>query len=247
MRPAAALTEARLRMARVPEGAELIRNEVSGAPGIRIGNIFILPGVPHIATMMLDALTGTLEGGRPLLSRTIGCWAAGERGRRSAAARPSARMTAARSAVIGFVNQKVERVAPVQRQVGDGFAHHHVAEYGIRSLNGFRRVLHFHGFAQCPHVQPDYERERRIHQHGIIRAHVAPEAGRFHLHGVHPGRNRDKCKDSREGSGLPQSQPGRSIGQRDVRARNRRPGGIRNRSRNLRSGSLREARTEQEK
>jgi molybdenum cofactor synthesis domain-containing protein len=68
------LTEARLRMARVPDGAELIRNEVSGAPGIRVDNIFILPGVPHIATNMLDALTGTLEGGRPLLSRTIGCW-----------------------------------------------------------------------------------------------------------------------------------------------------------------------------
>jgi len=68
------LTEARLRMARVPEGAELIRNEVSGAPGIRVGNIYILPGVPHIATNMLDALTGTLQGGRPLLSRTIGCW-----------------------------------------------------------------------------------------------------------------------------------------------------------------------------
>lgn len=68
------LTEARLRMARVPDGAELIRNEVSGAPGIRVGNIFILPGVPHITTNMLDSLTGTLEGGRPLLTRTIGCW-----------------------------------------------------------------------------------------------------------------------------------------------------------------------------
>ena len=43
------LTEARLRMARVPEGAELIANPMSGAPGIRIGNIFILAGVPHIA------------------------------------------------------------------------------------------------------------------------------------------------------------------------------------------------------
>jgi len=68
------VTEARLRMARVPEGAELIENKLSGAPGIRIGNIFILAGVPHIATLMLEALSGTLEGGRPLLSRTIGCW-----------------------------------------------------------------------------------------------------------------------------------------------------------------------------
>ena len=70
------LTQARLRMARVPEGAELIENPMSGAPGIRLGNIFILAGVPHIATVMLEALSGTLEGGRPLLSRTLGCWVA---------------------------------------------------------------------------------------------------------------------------------------------------------------------------
>jgi molybdenum cofactor synthesis domain-containing protein len=69
------VTGARLRMARVPEGAELIENRLSGAPGIRHGNIFILAGVPHIATLMLEALSGQLEGGRPLLSRTIGCWA----------------------------------------------------------------------------------------------------------------------------------------------------------------------------
>src|SRR6195952_1599328 len=68
------ITEARLRMARVPQGAELIENPMSGAPGIRFGNIFILAGVPHIATLMLEALSGKLEGGRPLLSRTIGCW-----------------------------------------------------------------------------------------------------------------------------------------------------------------------------
>ena len=70
------LTDARKRMARVPEGAELIENRVSGAPGIRIGNVFIMAGVPHITAGMLDALTGTLEGGRPVISRTIGCWVA---------------------------------------------------------------------------------------------------------------------------------------------------------------------------
>ena len=70
------ITEARLRMARVPQGAELIRNYLSGAPGIRLGNIFILAGVPHICAGMLDALTGTLEGGRPLVSVTVGAWAA---------------------------------------------------------------------------------------------------------------------------------------------------------------------------
>ena len=66
------LTEARLRMARVPDGAELIENRMSGAPGIRVGNVFILAGVPHIATLMLEALSGTLEGGKPLISRTVG-------------------------------------------------------------------------------------------------------------------------------------------------------------------------------
>ncbi|MEI9849662.1 MAG: molybdopterin-binding protein [Sphingomonas sp.] len=70
------LSEARLRMARTPAGAELIVNRMSGAPGIRIGNLFVLAGVPHIAAGMLDALTGQLEGGLPLLSRTIGCWVA---------------------------------------------------------------------------------------------------------------------------------------------------------------------------
>jgi molybdenum cofactor synthesis domain-containing protein len=70
------LTDARLRMARVPEGAELIENRVSGAPGIRVGNIFVLAGVPHIAALMLEALSGQLQGGRPVLSRTIGCWVA---------------------------------------------------------------------------------------------------------------------------------------------------------------------------
>ena len=69
------LNEGRLRMARVPEGAELIPNRMSGAPGIRIGNLFIMAGVPHIAAQMLDALTGTLEGGRPLVSVTVGAFA----------------------------------------------------------------------------------------------------------------------------------------------------------------------------
>jgi molybdenum cofactor synthesis domain-containing protein len=67
-------TEARLRMARVPDGADLIPNRLSGAPGIRIGNLFIMAGVPHITAGMLDALTGTLQGGRPLVSRTVGGW-----------------------------------------------------------------------------------------------------------------------------------------------------------------------------
>lgn len=70
------LTEARLRMARVPDGGELIENRMSGAPGIRHGNIFIMAGIPAIAAQMMDALTGQLEGGDPVLSETIGCWTA---------------------------------------------------------------------------------------------------------------------------------------------------------------------------
>ena len=69
------VTEARLRMARVPDGAELIPNAHSGAPGVRIGNIFIMAGVPHIDARMLEALDGKLEGGQPLLSVTIGAYA----------------------------------------------------------------------------------------------------------------------------------------------------------------------------
>lgn len=70
------LNAARLRMARVPEGAELIANRISGAPGIRHGNIFLMAGVPHITAQMLDGLTGQLQGGAPLITETIGCLAA---------------------------------------------------------------------------------------------------------------------------------------------------------------------------
>src|SRR3954447_16173153 len=66
------LTEARLRMARAPEGAELLRNPSSGAPGVKIENVYILAGVPQIAASMLEALTGTLQGGQPVVSVTVG-------------------------------------------------------------------------------------------------------------------------------------------------------------------------------
>jgi len=70
------LTEARLRMARVPEGAELIANPSSGAPGVKIGNVYILAGVPQIAASMLEALSGTLEGGQPMVSVIVGAYSA---------------------------------------------------------------------------------------------------------------------------------------------------------------------------
>jgi len=64
-------TEARMRMARIPNGAELIPNAVSKAPGFHIGNVFVMAGVPKIMQSMLEAVTPKLTGGRKMLSRTV--------------------------------------------------------------------------------------------------------------------------------------------------------------------------------
>jgi molybdenum cofactor synthesis domain-containing protein len=63
--------EARLRMARVPQGAALIENTVSKAPGFRIGNVFVMAGVPKIMQSMLEALSPQLARGVPMVSRTV--------------------------------------------------------------------------------------------------------------------------------------------------------------------------------
>ena len=65
------LTEARLRMAHVPEGATLVENPVSTAPGFQIGNVFVLAGVPSICRAMFDGLRGRLMTGDKVLSVTI--------------------------------------------------------------------------------------------------------------------------------------------------------------------------------
>jgi molybdenum cofactor synthesis domain-containing protein len=65
------LNEARLRMANTPEGAVLIDNPVSTAPGFQIGNVFVLAGVPSIMQAMFDGLKSRLVGGAPVLSRTV--------------------------------------------------------------------------------------------------------------------------------------------------------------------------------
>lgn len=65
------LNPARLRMARIPEGAELIDNPVSNAPGFRIGNVFVMAGVPRIMQAMFDGIRPLLRTGRPMLSRTL--------------------------------------------------------------------------------------------------------------------------------------------------------------------------------
>ncbi|WP_029356447.1 molybdopterin-binding protein [Bosea sp. 117] len=65
------LNEARLRMARIPEGADLIVNKVSKAPGFRIGNVIVMAGVPTIMQAMLDEVAPTLGTGRKMLSETV--------------------------------------------------------------------------------------------------------------------------------------------------------------------------------
>lgn len=65
------LNEARLRMARTPEGAALIGNPVSAAPGFRIANVHVMAGVPKIMQAMFDGVAGSLTGGAPVLSRTV--------------------------------------------------------------------------------------------------------------------------------------------------------------------------------
>jgi molybdenum cofactor synthesis domain-containing protein len=65
------INEARMRMARVPHGATLIENAVSKAPGFRIGNVFVMAGVPKIMSAMMDAIAPTLEKGVPMQSRTV--------------------------------------------------------------------------------------------------------------------------------------------------------------------------------
>jgi molybdenum cofactor synthesis domain-containing protein len=65
------VSPARLRMARIPAGADLIANSVSGAPGFRIGNVHVMAGVPKIMEAMLEAIGPTLKGGRKLISHTI--------------------------------------------------------------------------------------------------------------------------------------------------------------------------------
>ncbi len=65
------LTPARLRMARIPEGATLIKNVISRAPGFMIGNVIVMAGVPNIMQVMLDAVSPRLAKGRPMISRSV--------------------------------------------------------------------------------------------------------------------------------------------------------------------------------
>ena len=65
------LNEARLRMARIPDGATLIDNPVSVAPGFKMGNVHVMAGVPSVFQAMVASVIPTLTGGAPLLSQTL--------------------------------------------------------------------------------------------------------------------------------------------------------------------------------
>ncbi len=65
------LTEARLRMARIPQGATLIHNSLSAAPGFMLDNVIVMAGVPSIMRVMLEDATQYLQRGTPVKSRSI--------------------------------------------------------------------------------------------------------------------------------------------------------------------------------
>src|SRR5262249_33374031 len=67
----AEMNEARLRMTRIPKGADLILNKVSGAPGFWIGNVIVMAGVPSIMQAMLDDVAPKLKIGVSMLSETV--------------------------------------------------------------------------------------------------------------------------------------------------------------------------------
>lgn len=65
------LNSARLKMAEIPDGARLIYNPVSAAPGFIIGNVYVMAGVPRVMQAMFDGIKSELRGGDKVLSRTI--------------------------------------------------------------------------------------------------------------------------------------------------------------------------------
>jgi molybdenum cofactor synthesis domain-containing protein len=65
------LNDARLRMANTPEGASLVKNPISTAPGFRIENVYVLAGVPMVMQAMLEGLKHDLVGGKTMQSRAV--------------------------------------------------------------------------------------------------------------------------------------------------------------------------------
>jgi molybdenum cofactor synthesis domain-containing protein len=65
------MNEARMRMTRVPTGAELVLNKISGAPGFWIGNVIVMAGIPSVMQAMLDYVTPRLKTGARMLSESV--------------------------------------------------------------------------------------------------------------------------------------------------------------------------------
>ena len=65
------LTEARMKMAKIPKGAELVENPVSKAPGFKMENVFVMAGIPKIMQGMLEGAKIHLSGGEPMKSETV--------------------------------------------------------------------------------------------------------------------------------------------------------------------------------
>ena len=65
------LTEARLKMTKIPKGAELVENPVSKAPGFKIENVFVMAGIPKIMQGMLEGAKIYLSGGEPMKSESV--------------------------------------------------------------------------------------------------------------------------------------------------------------------------------
>jgi len=68
-----AFTQARQRMARIPEGARLVANPISKAPGFQLENVFVMAGIPIIVQVMMDDIAERLESGAQMIARTIDC------------------------------------------------------------------------------------------------------------------------------------------------------------------------------
>ena len=67
------INEARLRMTNTPEGATLVENGISVAPGFQVENVYVMAGVPQVAHAMIDWLAPRLEGGKPVRTKTLVC------------------------------------------------------------------------------------------------------------------------------------------------------------------------------
>jgi molybdenum cofactor synthesis domain-containing protein len=65
------MNEARMRMTRIPAGATLLHNKISGAPGFRIGNVVVMAGIPAVMQAMLEDATPRLKTGKPVISESI--------------------------------------------------------------------------------------------------------------------------------------------------------------------------------